>query len=77
MNILFDGKCKLCKRPMSFVLNLNSPNEISFAARCPHCGNGIDSGDKERIYHLMDSLESFYQLNGLLSVSRLSLLEKE
>lgn len=72
MVFTFDGTCSKCGDTIHFVIDINNPQEIPYFAKCTSCGSTATSADCERIYHIMDTLESFEQRNSLGAISRIT-----
>lgn len=70
MNFEITGKCKQCGAELRVFLSADDyADSICQIARCPHCRHQIDSGDTERLRHLLDTFATTDARNDFISFS--------
>lgn len=73
MVFIFDGVCKSCGKKVHFALDSDHKNEIAYAAKCHFCQNESSETDCERLYHLMDTLETLEARNGFAKINGITI----
>ena len=68
----FDLKCRDCGETVHFYADLDDVKDVPFYARCLRCDKAVNAVDCERLYHLMDILESFEHMNDFGDLTRIS-----
>ena len=54
--VCLDGKCLKCGADIHMVFDPNARKDIDSFSKCTICGNKASLTEKERIYHIVDSL---------------------
>lgn len=57
---------------MQFSCDMDNAKDLVYIARCPRCGYFPSDPDIERIYHIMDSIETLEQRNIALHIIKIS-----
>ena len=71
MTFEFEGSCQHCGSLIYFILDADHKREIRYAAKCHTCLNSVSEADCERLYHLMDTIRTVNQRNGLVNLTHI------
>lgn len=75
MVISLDGTCKKCGADihLTFDADESSTREISLFAHCSICGNRGEYGDTERIYQIIDTLDTTSKRIAFANINNITL----
>jgi len=67
----FVCKCKYCKKAIHIDRSMNDTHEII----CPLCGKAAEYRDMGHIQHLMDTIQTASERNGLLEIQEIKVYD--
>ena len=67
----FVCKCKYCKKAIHIDRSMNDTHEII----CPLCGQAAEYRDMGHIQHLMDTIQTASDRNGLLEIQEIKVYD--
>ncbi len=68
MDFLFTGVCKMCGTNVQFCISPYALEELEIVMQCPHCGASASFQDCEKMYHLIDTLQTTIERNSFVEI---------
>lgn len=64
-------KCNQCGKKFNWRVSPNSLNMIERMAACPYCNNVPQGADIERLFHLIDTVDTFDRRTDFIDLSEI------